>query len=227
MTTRTASALLLLGFGLPGLTACAVRKPIATEASPSLEAVAAGERPLIGRFSGRFHPARNAEDRGRSRRFVMDVERRRRGEAVIRIRGRVAGTALIALLRGGRVELLFRRERQAVTGPDTPAVWMRWTGLPLSGKIVEAALYPDSEGVVESQIHGWRVTIDPPARGEFLPTRASALGADGARLELTKTSEKPGGFSPWPVIPASFRIVEVDESGDPRDAPSAEGGAAS
>lgn len=120
------------------------------------------------------------------------------------LRGRVGGVALAGATDERRLVLLFPRDRIGVEGPDRPAVWEEWTGLPLSGGLLRDLIsHPESGSTA-----GWRIRRD-----ESDPGRFRALAGDGGRLDLWRVSVKPApSAARWPEVPPGFERVQVSET---------------
>ncbi|MCU0222743.1 MAG: hypothetical protein MUF27_01445 [Acidobacteria bacterium] len=152
-------------------------------------------------------PPPGAAGRG-PRAFRASVRRCADGALLVELRGAVGGAQLLAAVHDGRVRLVLSGERTVIDGDDSPALWERWTGLPISGALLAAALDGVAAGATEREAAGWRVRVQAGAAGESFPARADAAGPGGARLELVRQSERPAreAFA-WPEVPAGFRLV--------------------
>ncbi|HHN75475.1 MAG TPA: hypothetical protein ENK10_09630 [Acidobacteria bacterium] len=123
------------------------------------------------------------------------------------VRGRVGGPVLAGAAGDGRLRLLFPRQREVIDGPDSQVEWKRWTGLPLSGSLLEGLLRGEQTALPGS----WRRVTPSDADLEV-------VSADGGRLRLWKIRQAPArqGFQ-WPAAPAGWRRI------DSSDLPSAGG----
>ncbi len=170
-------------------------------------------------YRGRYQPGAGAPEgaeRG-PRSFRASVRRCADGALLVELRGAVGGSQLLAAVRDGQVRLVLAGDRTVVDGPDVPALWERWTGLPISGTLLTAALDATQGGQSERAAAGWRVTVPAGAPGETFPARADATGPGGARIELERQSERPArATTTWPEVPAGFRRVVEPESADPQ-----------
>ncbi len=170
-------------------------------------------------YRGRYQPgtgAPAAADRG-PRSFRASVRRCADGALLVELRGAVGGSQLLAAVRDGRVRLVLAGDRTVVDGRDEPALWERWTGLPISGALLTAALDATAGGQTEREAAGWRVLVLAGLPGEAFPARAEATGTDGARIELERQSERPArATTAWPEVPAGFRRVVEPEGTAPQ-----------
>lgn len=171
-------------------------------------------------YRGHYQPGSAAPDPGERgpRSFRASVRRCADGALLIELRGAIGGSQLLAGVRGGQARLVLAGERTVVDGRDTPALWERWTGLPVSGALLAAALDAPGDGQAEREAAGWRVRVPAGVPGEAFPARADAEGPDGARLDLERQSERPArATTAWPEVPAGFRLV-VEPDGAPPQA---------
>jgi hypothetical protein len=168
-----------------------------------------------GFYRGKYEPGTAAPEAaasgaaGRSpRAFRASVRRCVDGALLVELRGAVGGAQLVAAIRDGRARLVLAGERTVVDGEDSPALWERWTGLPISGALLAAALDGAADPTTEREAAGWRVRVQAGAAGESFPVRAEATGPGGARIELVRQSERPARAAfAWPEVPAGFRLV--------------------
>jgi hypothetical protein len=194
-------ALLLTGLALLAAGCSArVAQPVSEEPGGCREAF----------YRGRYQPGPTAQEAGdrASRSFRASVRRCPDGALLVELRGAVGGSQMLAAVRDGRVRLVLAGQRAVVDGPDTPALWERWTGLPISGALLTAALDAAGGGEGDREAAGWRVRVPAGAPGEAFPARAEARGPGGARIELERQSERPSRApATWPEVPAGFRLV--------------------
>lgn len=191
MNLRVPRALLLL---LPALAtgpgcAGARRVPVSTAVGP------AGCRDVSLR-------ARYTDSEGeRSPTIKVRLRECSQGVLSFELRGKVGGVALAGAAEGGRLVLLFPRDRISVVGPDEAAVWKQWVGLPLSGRLLRELLARPENVTVGD----WRIRRD-----EADPRRFRALAESGGRLDLWSVVIKPApGGAHWPEAPDGFEIVRV------------------
>lgn len=144
-----------------------------------------------------------AVDPPAKRRFKVRARACAEGPMVLEVRGLVGGPALVAGVADGRARLLFPGRREAVEGPDLPAFWQRWVGVPLSGGLLRGR---DAFGQASGEMLGeWRVTVRPGGR---YPLRVKARSAAGEQLELERRSVVPAPGPPaLPPVPAGFSRV--------------------
>jgi hypothetical protein len=177
-------------------------------------AVPAGCREAF--YRGRYQPGSAAAGPGERgpRSFRASVRRCADGALLVELRGVVGGSQLLAAVRDGRARLVLAGERAVVDGEDTPALWERWTGLPISGALLAVALDAAGGESTEREAAGWRVHVPAGAPGETFPARAEADGPDGARIELVRQAERPSrSTTAGPEVPAGFRHVVEREGG--------------
>jgi len=210
MQTARPRALVLAGLALLAA-GCGARTARPVEAGPGVCREAF--------YRGRYEPAsaaREAGDRG-PRSFRASVRRCPGGALLVELRGAVGGSQLLAAVRGDRVRLVLAGERAVVDGQDTSTLWERWTGLPISGALLTAALDAAAGGETEREAAGWRVRVPAGGPGETFPARAEADGPGGARIELERQSERPARTTTaWPDVPAGFRHVVEPADGGPQ-----------
>ena len=130
------------------------------------------------------------------------------GRLLAEVRGKVGSPILVAAVRGGRVRLLLPRRREAVDGPDDPAFWNRWTGIPLpGGTLLERRPRPGGgrrslrAGDWKGEVWWSPASVDPCP----FPTRLSARDSRGGflvavRVRARRVEEGP----PWPAVPPGF-----------------------
>ena len=146
-----------------------------------------------GFYRGKYEPGTVAPEAaasgaaGRSpRAFRASVRRCVDGALLVELRGAVGGAQLVAAVRDGRARLVLAGERTVVDGEDSPALWERWTGLPISGALLAAALDGAADPATEREAAGWRVR------------RASQSSRPGACSACSSSSMPPGcGFPNW------------------------------
>ncbi|MCU0231860.1 MAG: hypothetical protein MUC67_10865 [Acidobacteria bacterium] len=204
LTPRPGPALALAAALLAAGCSARVARPTAPAAAGCREAS------YRGRYEPRPDVAEGAAKGPRS--FRASVRRCADGALLVELRGAVGGAQLLAAVRAGRVRLVLARERTVVDGVDSPALWERWTGLPISGALLAAALDATESGPTEREAAGWRVRVLAGAAGESFPARADADGPGGARIVLERQSERPArdGMT-WPDVPAGFRLLVEPE----------------
>ena len=210
MRTARPRALFLAGLALLA-TGCSARAAKPGDAAPG------GCREAF--YRGRYQPGPagpEAGDRG-PRSFRASVRRCADGALLVELRGAVGGSQLLAGVRDGQARLVLAGERTVVDGRDTPALWERWTGLPISGALLTAALDATGGGEAGRESAGWRVRVPAGAPGETFPARAEADGPGGARIELERLSERPARTTTaWPEVPAGFRVVAEPDGAAPQ-----------
>lgn len=150
------------------------------------------------------------------RSFRASVRRCDGRTLLIELRGAIGGAQLVAGIRGEEVRLVIGRERLVVDGPDDPTLWDRWTGVPITGQMLSAALTPESGGSAAREVGGWAVRVRAPAAGGSFPAGAEAAGPGGERLTLELQSERAtSAGTAWPAIPKGFRLEADPGSGTP------------
>lgn len=168
-------------------------------------------------YRGRYLPAvaSGADDARDDRRsFRASVRYCVDGALLVELRGAVGGAQLVAGVRGEEVRLVIGRERLVVDGRDDAALWERWTGVPLTGRMLAAALAPGSVDGRTREVGGWSVRVEGGRPAGAFPAAAAAEGPRGERLSLELQSERealrPG--SAWPEVPPGFRLLSEPES---------------
>lgn len=203
-------ALFLAGLALAAA-GCSARAAKPGEAAPG------GCREAF--YRGRYQPGSAAPEAGERgpRSFRASVRRCADGALLIELRGAVGGSQLLAGVRDGGARLVLAAERTVVDGRDTPALWERWTGLPINGALLAAALDAAGGGRTEREAAGWLVRVPAGTPGETFPARAEADGPGGARIELERQSERPARATiAWPEVPAGFRLVAEPDGVPPQ-----------
>jgi hypothetical protein len=187
------------------LSACRTVAPIRV---PGREAPAAGCHDVT--YEGHFDPA-GEEDRRFLRLFVRGC-RDGGGPVVFEVRGRVGGPVVAGAVGGGRLLLLFPRERRAVRGADDPAVWRRWAGVPVEESLLRRTLSAGTAGGRVEQLGAWRVEVQNQPGESW---RVEARSESGDRLTLERERQEPVERRPaWPEVPKSFEVVRAGPGGD-------------
>jgi hypothetical protein len=127
------------------------------------------------------------------------------GPVVFEVRGRVGGAVLAGAVGGGRLLLLFPRDRRAVRGTDEPEVWRRYAGVPVEERLLRRALTAERHVGRTRRVGPWRVSV---ARGEDGELVVEATSRAGDRLTLERHDVEAVDHRPaWPAVPRSFEVI--------------------
>jgi hypothetical protein len=185
------------------LTACRSTVPVRVAGPAAPDAVCQDVR-----YRGHFHSA-DPEQGRRSVRLLLRGCRDGGGPVVFEVRGRVGGAVLAGAAGGGRILLLFPRDRRAVRGPDAPAVWRRWAGLPVEERLLRQALKAESLIGRTRRVGPWQVSV---MRGEKRELTVEARSRDGDLLTLRREEVEPVDHRPaWPRVPERFEVVSATD----------------